>query len=127
MVDLVLPVTRFSIVEVDVGWSISTLAPAPIEKLCQLTMAELVDCLMDSCEADGLEMVTPPDATLPPVGSSCACAVDVKPTSAVDVKSSAINGALVMLKGRGEKAWCCMVMPLELDRAGERETVADRF
>src|SRR4051794_1981373 len=101
MVDLVPPVTRFSIVDEDEGWSMSTLAPAPMEKLCQLTIAELVDCLMVSCEADGLTMVTPPDATLPPVGSSCARA-DEKPTSAVDARSNAINGALVRFKCRDE-------------------------
>ena len=78
MVEGVLPVTRFSSAALLLGCWMLTCAWAPIEKPCQLTTALGVDCVMASLLPDAAPMVTPPAATLPPVGSvpgaTCASA-----------------------------------------------------
>src|SRR5438128_12514121 len=69
--DGLLPVTRLSAMAEELGWLKLTQALEPIEKLCQLRIAELVLCV--TCMFDPeVEMVAAPAATDPPVGSMFA-------------------------------------------------------
>jgi hypothetical protein len=74
MVEGVLPVTRLSIADVGPGCWMSTRPPAPIEKLCQLTMAVGLVCVIVIWPLAGAPMVATPCATAPPVGRVCAIA-----------------------------------------------------
>src|ERR1700726_3505000 len=91
MVEGVLPVTRLSSAEVLFGCWILTAEPWPIEKPCQLTTALWLLWVMLSCVDVGAAIETLPAATLPPVGSFCACAEPIgrEPLNAVVVSSSA--------------------------------------
>ncbi|VUD74525.1 hypothetical protein MET9862_05157 [Methylobacterium symbioticum] len=60
MVEVAEPVTRFSSAEAAEGWLMSTRAPAPTEKPCQLTIAVGVVCWMVIWLAEGVAMPTPP-------------------------------------------------------------------
>ena len=69
--DGLLPVTRLSAIAEELGWLKLTQALEPIEKLCQLRIAELVLCV--TCMFDPeVEMLAAPAATDPPVGSMFA-------------------------------------------------------
>ncbi len=72
MVELAEPVTRLSSADALDGCWMLTAAPAPIEKLCQLTMAVGDDCWIVIAFAPGTAMPTVPCATDGPAGSSPA-------------------------------------------------------
>src|SRR5258708_621223 len=74
MLEGVAPVTRLRIADDAFGCAMLTAEPCPIEKPCQLTTALWLDCVMLSWVALGCAIATLPAATLPPVGSVCACA-----------------------------------------------------
>src|SRR5438874_1664061 len=66
--DGLLPRTRFSAIAEELGWLKFTQAPEPIEKLCQLRIAEFELCVI--CRFDPeLEMLAEPAVTVAPVGS----------------------------------------------------------
>ena len=66
--DGLLPRTRFSAIAEELGWLKFTQAPEPIEKLCQLRIAELEPCVICMFDPD-VEMFAEPAVTVPPVGS----------------------------------------------------------
>lgn len=68
IVDGVLPVTLLSSADDVLGCWIATVAPAPTEKLCQLTTAFWLDWAMFRRFWLGCEMATAPAAMAPPVG-----------------------------------------------------------
>src|ERR1043166_7152447 len=63
-----LPSTRLSAIADELGWVKLTAALEPIEKLCQLRMAEFVLCVICMFGPE-VEMFALPAATLPPLGS----------------------------------------------------------
>ena len=86
------PVTRFSVAEVEPGWTKVTLLPAPMLKPCQLITARsevwlTVRLVVEDCT------VADPAATVPPVGRELpakACAGGMMPMRALrpeDVRS----------------------------------------
>ncbi len=68
MVEGAFPVTRLSSADALFGCWMLTAWPWPIEKLCQLTTALWLVCVMLSCVGEVFAIDTLPAATLPPVG-----------------------------------------------------------
>ena len=73
IVEVVPPVTRFSVALLASGWAKTTVLPAPTSKLCQLITALAEPCVTVSV-VPLVAMLALPAATLPPIGSGLATA-----------------------------------------------------
>src|ERR1700738_2060954 len=103
MLEGVAPVTRLRIADDALGCAMLTAEPCPIEKPCQLTTALWLDWVMFICLAEGCAIATLPAATLPPVGSVCACAnpgTASAQRSAVEASKVRIEVRIILLAER---------------------------
>src|SRR6185369_1291539 len=102
------PVTRLSTTDELEGWANCTLAPAPMEKPCQLMMARSLVWVMRCWPGATVAMVAEPAATLPPVGSApavCATAPSCSATATATVKARRTKGTRRMLNLYPGRAW----------------------
>ena len=89
--EVVSPVTRLRIAESEFGWTKLTAAPAATEKLFQFTIARDDTWLTVSELVFGAKMLTCPEATDPPCGSSDWAAARGVNTSIDEQPRRAVN------------------------------------